>query len=248
MEQKDLIQKLQRRADATHCSGSECQLIQRIGAPQRYLDGALCVLFPPLCTSCREPLNQRPEYGLCLSCEGTLEPNNAPTPKSLLNELDGFVAPHLYGGALADLIGHLKFNGERSVATHLARLIHSSCPGVFTSPRTHIVPVPLSRARLRERGFNQSTLIARQISKRSPLTLSHCLKRTRNTPPQAQLDKRTRRINVADAFATTGARVPKHLVLIDDVVTTGATMQSAARTLRAHGAKTIWGIAASLTA
>ena len=165
-----------------------------------------------------------------------------------MDQLDGFAAPHLYGGPLADLIGRLKFNGERSVATHLARLIHSSCSNVLTSPLTHIVPIPLGRARLRARGFNQSTLIARQLSRRSPLSLSHCLRRTRDTSPQTQLDKHTRRINVAGAFAPNRARVPEHIVLVDDVVTTGATMQSAAQTLRAHGAKTIWGIAAALTA
>jgi ComF family protein len=102
-----------------------------------------------------------------------------------------------------------------------------------------VVPVPLSRRRRRERGFNQAELIARAVAREARLPLrSRVLRKTREAPPQAGLSAAARRKNALSAYR---ARLPrslrgKTLLLVDDVLTTGATAESAARALLAAGA------------
>lgn len=102
-----------------------------------------------------------------------------------------------------------------------------------------MIPVPLSPARRRERGFNQAELIARAVAREARLPLRRrVLKKTKECPPQTGLSAAARRTNVASAYR---ARLPrslrgKTLLLVDDVLTTGATAESAARALLAAGA------------
>ncbi|SDZ00483.1 comF family protein [Lysobacter sp. yr284] len=104
-----------------------------------------------------------------------------------------------------------------------------------------LVPIPLHRARLRERGYDQSLELARPLSRRLGLALSASgLHRVRATAPQSRLDAARRRRNLRDAFAWTGnAAPPTHAILIDDVMTTGATLHAAARALRRAGAQRV---------
>lgn len=108
-----------------------------------------------------------------------------------------------------------------------------------------VVPIPLHRRRERERGFNQSAVIARAIAARFGTRVLPALRRARTTPPQAELDRAARLTNVTGAFACTDVAAVRgrSVLLIDDVVTTGATMSECARTLRAAGAARIWGFA-----
>ena len=121
----------------------------------------------------------------------------------------------------------------------MARL---SWPPDVQSERSLLVPVPLSRARLRERGFNQSTLLAEHLASRWHLPIADALTRVRNTPTQTRLTATDRLTNVAGAFAT---KVPKtalagrHIILVDDVVTTAATLNSCAAALLEGGARII---------
>lgn len=103
-----------------------------------------------------------------------------------------------------------------------------------------IVPVPLHRARLRERGYNQSLELARPIAARLSLSLDYrCLWRTRPTAPQASLALRERQRNVRGAFAAAPNVAKLRVAVVDDVMTTGHTVNAAARCLRAAGAKEV---------
>ena len=112
-----------------------------------------------------------------------------------------------------------------------------------------IVPIPLSNGRIRGRGFNQSMEIARPVSRKLGIPLKPgLLERIRNTPPQSKLDIRERRRNIRNAFRFNGKASPGHVAIIDDVVTTGSTVNEAARILRLAGAKRIevWSVARAL--
>ena len=100
-----------------------------------------------------------------------------------------------------------------------------------------IVPVPLSPQRLRSRGFNQAMEIARPLSRALKIPFAHdLLFRCRDTVPQSQLPWRARHRNVAHAFECRADLAGKHIIVVDDVMTTGATLDAVARTLKDHGA------------
>ncbi|QQP98938.1 ComF family protein [Lysobacter enzymogenes] len=109
------------------------------------------------------------------------------------------------------------------------------------APAAILIPVPLHRSRLRQRGYDQALELARPLSRR--LGLSVCasgLHRTRDTPPQSRLDAAQRRRNLAEAFVwIADTPPPAHAILIDDVMTTGATLHAAAQALRRAGAQRV---------
>jgi ComF family protein len=112
-------------------------------------------------------------------------------------------------------------------------------------PGEVLVPVPLHHKRLRERGYNQSELLAQELRRLTSLpVMNDCLVRQRHTPPQARTSTvDERRGNVADAFACRRQRLQeKQILLIDDVATTGATVNACAAALKAAGAASVWGL------
>jgi ComF family protein len=125
-----------------------------------------------------------------------------------------------------------------------ARMARLSWPSDVIAERTALVPVPLAASRLRERGYNQSALLARALSSRCHVPVNEsCLVRTRRTATQTRLTPEDRRHNVSGAFAVpAGERTAlrgAHLVLVDDVITTGATLGECASTLFDAGARII---------
>lgn len=110
-----------------------------------------------------------------------------------------------------------------------------------------IVPVPLSRNRLRWRGFNQAELLARKIAENYGLDMdSENLIRIKHKKPQAKLDEIHRMENIKQCFAWRGENLnKKNIILVDDVVTTGATLNECAKVLKANGAGEIWGLVAA---
>jgi ComF family protein len=112
-------------------------------------------------------------------------------------------------------------------------------------PREALVGVPLHPRRLRERGYNQSGLLARELGKHTGLpVIEDCLIRVKQAQPQVKAaDAEERRRNVADAFVCRDERVKgKRIVLIDDVCTSGATLESCAAALKDKGATSVWGL------
>jgi ComF family protein len=148
-----------------------------------------------------------------------------------------------YEGGLRTLIHELKFRGRRRVAERLAALAapDAARAGLLTSGAV-LVPVPLHPRRREERGFNQSELLALALGRRSGLpVIADVLVRRKQTRSQTGLSAAQRRANVEGAFAVRGrGRVAgRAVVLVDDVVTTGATALACARALRDAGAREV---------
>lgn len=142
----------------------------------------------------------------------------------------------IYSEALREAIHQLKFKGLRRLARPLGNLL-SELP---VPEADGIVPVPLSKKTLREREFNQTLLLARAISKHSGIPVQmDTLHKKKNTLPQIGLGARERRSNVKNAFESSARATGLRLILLDDVMTTGATARECAKTLIKAGAKEV---------
>ncbi len=173
------------------------------------------------CARCGLPLPRpAPRCGRCLG----LPPAQA-----------GTWAVFRYAPPLDRLLPRLKFHGDLAAGRLLAQLL---AEGLAGAPRPlALVPVPLHRRRLRQRGYDQALEMARPLARTLALPLlADRLQRRRATAPQSELDARARRGNVRGAFTVVpGPALPGHVALFDDVMTTGATLAEAARVLRRAG-------------
>jgi len=149
-----------------------------------------------------------------------------------------------FDGVVRQAIYQLKYKNLRALAAPLARLLNDY---LITNPVPGeiLVPVPLHRQRLRERGYNQSSLLVRELAKLTSLpVVDDCLIRERHAPPQARTATvGERQSNVADAFACRDQRLRgRQVLLIDDVSTSGATLNACATALKTVGAISVWGL------
>lgn len=152
-----------------------------------------------------------------------------------------------YSFPLDRLIPRLKYHGQLSIVPALGSCLAES---IATQPRPDcLIPMPLHPSRIRERGFNHATEIARVVATRLglPLGNSHC-QRIRDTPPQMGLKHDARRRNVRGAFTCSGEVQGQHIALVDDVMTTGTSLDELAATLKRAGARevTCWVVARTL--
>jgi ComF family protein len=154
------------------------------------------------------------------------------------------VAPYLYKGSLMKAIHQFKYAGKSHLAKTLGPLLASSARKWLTELEDALVmPVPLHPKRLRERSFNQSLLLARYVARRLGFELDFLsLRRVRYTQPQTGLKKDQRRKNVRKAFDLKEPDVVKDrdIILVDDVTTTGNTLNECARVLKKSGAKNVF--------
>jgi len=147
-----------------------------------------------------------------------------------------------YEGPAPALVASLKDGRRRGLAESLADVMAAELP--VPAERAPLVPVPLAPRRERDRGFNQSLLLARALGRRWGVTVVDALVRVRDGPPQRGASATDRARQVAGAFAAgpTGV-VPRRAVLVDDVHTTGATLAACARALRRAGAREVGAVA-----
>ena len=160
---------------------------------------------------------------------------------------DRTVAALTYAFPLDRLIPRLKYHGRLAVAPALGGCLAQA---VAAHPRPdRLIAMPLHHARIRERGFNHATEIAREAAKQLglPLDTSSC-QRIRDTPPQMRLKHDARRRNVRGAFSCSGAVSGQHIALVDDVMTTGTSLEELAATLKRAGAREVscWVVARAL--
>lgn len=153
---------------------------------------------------------------------------------------DAAIAPLEYAGAVRHLVTRFKFGGRLShgvpLAHHLLEAVRRD--GVTDLPGA-LLPVPIHPRRLRERGYNQSLELARPLARHLGMPVLHlALQRVRATPPQMALPESARAANVRGAFVVRG-EIPAHVALVDDVLTTGATVGELARLLRARGCQRV---------
>jgi len=191
--------------------------------------GTLAGLTPPLCPRCGRPLD-----------------GDAPCPdcRHWQPALDGIRSPFRFTGVLRRAVLEFKYHNLRALAGPLACLLRGYLEKE-PLPADVLVPVPLHQSRLRERGYNQSLLLAKELGKLSGLpVIAGSLIRHRPTLPQAQTRSiGERRRNIAGAFACRDSRLKgKSALLIDDVATSGSTLDACAAALKAVGAVAVWGL------
>lgn len=163
--------------------------------------------------------------------------------------LDGLISMYPYSGVIKQAIKQVKYRYAYRIIDDLLNC--ESIKRVTTYMKeipttTVIIPIPLHISRLYSRGFNQSELIAQRLARQCHYEIhTHLLQRIRKTVPQVEMKNREERIkNIHSAFVISknpGVEKYSSVLLVDDVYTTGATMQSAACTLKKYGIKNVWG-------
>ena len=197
-----------------------------------------------LCTSCRQTL-PRIALPVCPRCGrphpgGRLCPGCAELPASIA----GIRSPFRFEGTVRQAVHKLKYENLRALARPLGELL-SDYLSQHPVPGEVLVPVPLHRTRLRERGYNQSRLLARELGRMVGLpVVADCLARERHSLPQARtstVDERRR--NVGGVFACRDNRLRgRQVLLIDDVATSGATLDACAVAVQQSGAASVWAL------
>ena len=186
-------------------------------------------LLAPLCPKCNSP---QASGILCPSC------------RQLQTEIDGIRSPYRFDEVIRKAIHQLKYHNLKAISFCLAELLADYLqPNPL--PGEAIVPVPLYPRRLRERGYNQSSLLARELGKLTNLpVIEDCLIRVKEAQPQVKASNvEERRKNVSHAFICQNEKVSgKQIILIDDVCTSGATLESCASALKSKGASSVWGL------
>jgi len=158
------------------------------------------------------------------------------------------ISPMIYEGKARNIVGSLKFYHNTEVSKLLDKIFSD-----FLSEYTHlyefdaIVPVPLSKKRMWERGYNQAELIAQCISNHTGVPIETAAVRTRHTKRQSGLDAQKRFFNVQGAFNASEIVRQKRIILVDDVRTTGNTMDNCAKAMIDMGAEEVIGITATIT-
>ena len=229
------------------------------------------IIYPPRCGVCTAFLWEAPLKGstdalsICSTCLDGFHPLSsplcslcgAPFSSEVLEDhpcedclrdppaYDAAGAPYLYEGSLLEAIHHLKYHGKTSLAATLGPLLAEFTKDWLgeASSEFLIIPVPLHPAKLRERGYNQSLLLAKRLADGLSAKVDFLsLRRNRKTVPQTGLGKKQRQQNVKNAFSLengNGIR-GRNILLVDDVSTTGNTLNSCSKTLRKGGAGRIY--------
>lgn len=217
-------------------------------------------ITPLSCLLCGAPSGAQP---LCSGCHADLPWHRAPCcPQCALPTPDGQVcgaclkhppafdrthAALVYAFPLDRMVPRLKYHGHLALAPALGACLTQA---LAPAPRPdRLIPMPLHPARIRTRGFNHATEIARGVAKRLALPLDALsVRRIRDTPPQMGLKHDARRRNVRGAFACTGDLAGQRIALIDDVMTTGTSLDELAATLKHAGAREVscWVVARTL--
>ncbi len=225
-------------------------------AAGRLASAAVELLFPARCVGCN-----REGAFLCLACQESLPWLEPPfcflcsQPGSLTLGLCSFCragplriagirAPYRMEGTVRDAVHALKYQGVRALAPTLGQLLARFMAQQEMAAEV-LVPVPLHPRRERKRGYNQSLLLAKATGETSGLPVEpHALSRVTDTPSQLTLRSEERRANVYGAFRARGERVAgRHILVVDDVCTTGSTLEACAIALKEAGAASVWGFA-----
>jgi len=187
------------------------------------LEGFVQLVAPARCVGCEELCS----CVFCAACESLLE--QAASPSAVFE----------YGGPIADAIHRFKYRGRSELGAALGSLM-AEAAGRWAGEVDAVVPVPLHWRRRRWRGYDQAALLARPTAKALGVpALLRGLRRVRHTPSQVNLPHDERQANVAGAFAPGRLRGVGRVLLVDDVRTTGATLEAASKALRAGGAREV---------
>ncbi|MDQ2993869.1 MAG: ComF family protein [Pseudomonadota bacterium] len=191
-----------------------------------------------LCTPCWQKLPWLRHA--CLQCAHPIEHQSARYCGACLSKppaYDNTLTPFIYQDAIIPLMAKLKFHRNLSIGRLFGSLLarHIQEREIASLP-TLLLPVPLHPRRLRQRGYNQAIIIAEHLSKQLNIPMNRTLcKRLRNTAAQSRTPAKERMQNVNNAFQITFRQPPQHVAIIDDVMTTGATVNALSKALKKAG-------------
>lgn len=218
--------------------------------PPSIVERGLDLIFPPSCVGCRKAgrwICGRCWEGVywledmrCGTCDRHWVQNPCPHCRRGSSAIDAVWAAAAFDGAAREAVHALKYEGRHAIGKLLGTLMAGAVP-----PReiTLVVPVPLHRRRRHERGYDQAAILARWVGRSLDLPVeTGAVRRTRYTKQQASLKEAQRSQNVAGAFAAEEWVEGEHVLLIDDVYTTGATLDACASALRSARAASVSGL------
>lgn len=204
----------------------------------------LDLLFPPKCPICGKLLSEKSEF-ICTTCLAALP--RVPSGDAVkVDYLSRVVSPVYYEKTVRESFLRYKFQGRSSYSTAYAVLLSETVDREFPNGvgYEYITWIPLSRKRLRKRGYDQSRLLAEKVGENLGKPVVPTLKKTRNTKVQSTLKTaEERRGNISGSYTVLNSAAvrDKRILLVDDILTTGATMSECARVLLLAGAESICG-------
>lgn len=208
-----------------------------------FANSLLSSLFEPPCAACAQVLRHPLDGAVCEQCWASVRLAADLTEHPRGHAVDWACAVDHYEGRLRDIIHALKYERRRSIAKRLGGLMRERGAALLDGADL-VVPVPLHPRRERHRGFNQADDLARQLG----LPVAPVLRRVRFTTSQIELPADARHQNVRDAFALIPdprSPVPGVVVLVDDVSTTGATLEACAKVLKRSGVREVRALTAA---
>lgn len=228
----------------------------------RFMEGVLGVFFPSVCPVCKKPSDELATSPICGACWTNMSrlPANVCSVCAKPLEVEGITkcgdcyaekpfystvrAYAQFNGAMKEAVHLFKFSGVRRLARPIAELFKT----INIPEADLIVPVPLTKKRLTERGFNQSLLLAKALSDFTKIPLSYdTLLKVKETPHQTALTEMDRMRSLKNAFVSSVSVKGKSIAVVDDVMTTGATLNECAKALVNAGARNVFGIVAART-
>ena len=221
-------------------------------------------LYPPLCVSCKKPLFWKKHNLICTSCFESIEyigdnscwlcakslgkyaarQKSCDECKNKNHKFTRIVAACCYNDIAKDIIHAYKFQNSKNLHVFISEAIYMQFLKEYSNLNfDYIVPVPLHRNKKNERGYNQSALIAKNLSQRTNIEYSEkILVRTRDTLSQSMLNASDRKLNMSGAFFVKKSLEKQNILLVDDVFTTGTTINECSYTLRTAGARRVYAI------
>ena len=201
-------------------------------------------LFPNYCGICGRKINER------YTCENCLNILECYIERALMHTeskayYDKLLCLFEYNGIMKQRMLQYKFNDKKYISKTFAEIIFYKLKK-YNFKADYIVPVPISKRRMFERGYNQSECISRFLSKLTGIKMvNNCLVKVKNNSMQSSLSAVQRKINVKNVYAVTNKEIikDKTIILFDDIFTTGATMNECAKVLKSAGAKEVIALA-----
>lgn len=207
----------------------------------KWMDAVLDLLFPPKCPFCHRLL-AKGEVGFCAKCQAELPWALGKQGEQKPEFTAGCVSPLYYREGVRQAVHRFKFYGRAEYAKVFAPLMAQSVRDNWPEENFDLVTaVPLHWRRRRARGYDQAQLLAEEVGRLLGVPAQVTLKKIRHTPAQSgQSDHEARRVNVLGAYDVNGKEFAgERVLLVDDVVTSGATLSECARTLRTGGVKEV---------
>jgi competence protein ComFC len=213
---------------------------------KQYVMCLLDIIFPRVefCTGCGRELKEYNKYRLCPLCFSKILYYDKTSENKIIYNgncniaYDDLIISCYYEGLVRDMVHKLKYKDKREIAVTIAAII-SECIDKKYYKYDYIVPVPISKAKLRKRGYNHTELIGKELSMILHIPLLNCIERYRDTKPQVLFNKHDRWYNVKDCFKCICSTAGKKVLLLDDIITSGATAHFCAEEIKSAGASSV---------